>query len=222
MLRRARLLSLAIAGLLVAGCGGSSSESGGTANQFATLDDIVAFYNENTANGTAVLPRPLVDRIHAETPIQERLVGVLRGMLPTFDLVVAVRERFGAELMESGGPSTETNSPVTLTSVEDARAEGTTIDAEGNEDTVHFVRIGDEWWISGYTLEYSMLAGMPEGMSPDEMVDTAGSMMGSMGEAAAGVKRRLDAGEFSTIEEVRNAFGLAMMQNAGGFTPPGG
>lgn len=222
MLHRAPLLSLVFAGLLIGGCGGSSSDSGGSAGEFSTLDGIVAFYDENTANGSSVVPEKLIERIHAETPIQERMVGMLRGMLPTYELDVAVRERFGADLMEGGGFSTETNSAVTLTTVEEARAEGTTIDAAGLEDTVYFVRIGDEWWISGYTLEYAMMEDVPEGTSPEEMIDTASSMMESMGETAADIRRRLDAGEFSTVEEVRMAFGMAMMQNAGGFTPPGG
>lgn len=230
MLRRARLLSLALvltgglAAGLVAGCGGSSSDDGGAAaGQFDTLDGMVAFYDTNTASGPSVMPRALVNRIHAETPIQEDLVGMLRDMLPTDDLVVAVRERFGAELFEDGDFSTETNSPLTLTTVEEARAEGTTTDPAGEEQTVHFVRIGDEWWISGYTLEYAVLEGAPEGMTPEQMVEMSRSMMGPVSEAAADVQRRLDAGEFSDVEQVRTAYNQAIMQGASrNFTSPGG
>jgi len=194
------------------GCGGGSSEDTVAADAtFTSLDDIVAFYDERTAEGQTNAAAELMARVHAETPVQEDIVAAVREMQPMNELDQAVRERFDAPLTQGGEQGFGTaSSPLQITESGDDRAQATTTGPDGTDATIHFVRVGEEWWISGYTFEYPMQEDLPPGAEVSDMVEMMQGMAGTMSSVATDLQRRLDAGEFSSVEEVRTAMNAAI------------
>ncbi|MEE8154686.1 MAG: hypothetical protein V3T53_06960 [Phycisphaerales bacterium] len=79
------------------------------------------------------------------------------------------------------------------------------VDATGRDGRIYLVKIGERWWVSGYTLEYDPLQETdPQSMAKSEAYG------GLYAAVSPGLVQRLQGGEFATIQQFRAALRAAM------------
>jgi len=211
---RSRNLFLITIILSLNACGSSESEE--TAIQtptvdprFSTAESLIEYFNSLPSLGNDAGPA-FVELLYAETPFQEHFLNTLRVGNDLHRAEVAMHEKFGTTLKEDGEGNLFQHSIQARgedVSVEGLRATAVMTDGENRaRDPLHLVKIGNRWWISCYTFEYTM--------SDSDKADEMELAAINQATAAAGrdVEPRIRAGEFATAEEARTAYRLALMQ----------
>ncbi len=213
VLRGSNLLFIAIV-LSLNACGNSEPED--TAAQtptvdprFARADTLVDYFNSLPSLGNNAGPA-FVELLYAETPFQEQFLNNLRVGIDLHWAEVAMHERFGTTLRE-GGEGNYFQRPIqtrgSAPSVDGLRATADFVAGEKRRrDALHLVKVGDRWWISCYTFEYSM-----SDRDKAEEAELA-PMHEAMAAAGRAVAPRLRAGEFATVDDARAAFKQALIQ----------
>lgn len=123
-------------------------------------------------------------------------------------------ERFGDALTPSDrsrkpkelAPLAPNPRPAFFTENTADRAVAREFNSDGTETRLYLVLIGDRWWVSGFTMEYS-----PNFMSNFPDLDEAEQASKLLATAVPRMTQRLHAGEFASVEEVRKAFGAALV-----------
>lgn len=194
--------------LAAAGCGESQApapapRAPAVDPRFASADALLEHYNDLTSGGPRVEAAAVLDLMYAENDVQKKLLAATREVLPLMELEQAMWERFGEGLNVGRGkaPLAAKNQPAQMARREEARAEATELEDDGSESTVHLVRMGDRWWISGYTLEYR--SQLVESVKAYEAMPAA--LKAAYG-AAGDLRRRLEAGEFASASDLRRTF----------------
>jgi hypothetical protein len=186
---------------LLTACGAEPPERN-ESSRFATPKAAVDYFNEVTTSDP-VDYRAFLERCHAETPLQEEWRHLLHLSLPVFELATAVRQRFGEEILPTTDAfSTKPNARATISLVEDSRAEASYMESDGAPATLYLFKVDGEWWISGYTLEYSPRTGREESSTSLRELRPIVSVYAKV---APDLRRRLEAGQFSSISEFRAA-----------------
>ncbi len=148
--------------------------------------------------------------LYAENDLQGRLIQGYKAALPVLELSAAVRQRFNESLIEDSDNFTTKPTRVLARIVEHdgERAEGVYVDAAGRDGRLYLVKIGDRWWISGYTLEYDPL----ENTDPQAMAKSE-AYVGLYAAISPGLLQRLQGGEFETIQQFRAAVSAAIREH---------
>ena len=102
------------------------------------------------------------------------------------------------------------NEPATITERSDRRAVATFVTARRKMDKLQLVQVGERWWISGYSIEYS-----PEFIRNRKNLDLEKyqRFVRYFAPHAATVKHRLDAGEFEGPGEAIGALMFLVLQD---------
>ena len=175
--------------------------------RFASADALVEHYNDLTTVGKIQLSQ-VVDLFYAETDIQRQYVDATRVAIPIAELEHALTERFD---LGSDAPSPlAPNEPATITERSDRRAVATFVTARRKMDKLQLVQVGERWWISGYSIEYS-----PEFIRNRKNLDLEKyqRFVRYFAPHAATVKHRLDAGEFEGPGEAIGALMFLVLQD---------
>ena len=179
--------------------------------RFVSADALVAYFNSLPSLGNDAGPA-FVELLYAETPFQEQFLSNLRIGIDLHWAEVAMYERFGTTLRDDGGGDLLQRSiraRASAPSVEGLRATADMTDGENrSRSPLYLVKIGDRWWISCYTFEYTM-----SDRAKAEQAELA-PMHEAMAAAGRTVAPRLQAGEFATVDDVRAAFKQALIQYA--------
>lgn len=147
--------------VLLSAC--SSEERESAVNQpppvdprFASADALLKYYNQVVTQQPKVDSRELLSLMFAETPLQERLLALYRDSLPLLELDDACWEQYGAGLSPSADepPFEPARHRATMTESDKDRAKATRRRNDGSRAEIYLVRLGNRWWISGYTYEY--------------------------------------------------------------------
>ena len=213
--RSKRLLFIAIV-LSLNACGNGEAEDTAARTptvdpRFASADTLVDYFNSIPSLGNDAGPA-FVELLYAETPFQEQFLSNLRIGIDLHWAEVAMYERFGTTLRDDGEGDLLQRSiraRASAPSVEGLRATADMIDGENrSRSPLYLVRIGDRWWISCYTFEYTM-----SDRDKAEQAELA-PIHEAMAAAGRAVAPRLRSGEFATANEARAAYKLALLQYA--------
>ncbi len=204
--------------LSCAGCGGQPDAPvpavAAVDPRFASAEALLDHYNELTVDRPLIDPVALMDLMYAANELQERLLRMVRNFIPSVELDQAVWERFGEALTPrqrlgkpvETAPLAPNPRPAVFTENTGDRALAREFNADGTETRLYLVRVGDRWWVSGYGFEYR-----PEFTSTFADLDKGEQFLKRVGSVAAGITQRVRAGEFTSVDEVRKAFGVALI-----------
>lgn len=124
--------------------------------RFASADALLDYYNQVVTQQPKVDPREVFSLMFAETPLQERLVALARESLPLMELEDACWEQYGVGLSPGAdeSPFAPARHRATMTESDADRAKAMRRRNDGSRAEIYLVRLGNRWWISGYTYEY--------------------------------------------------------------------
>jgi hypothetical protein len=179
--------------------------------QFETPTALIEYYNTTVSFDGRLNVRTYLGVIHAETPLQQRLVEMQRNAARWVDLMTAVQNRFRVQMLRAvpAIPVRRSDQPAMLAEQTGDRATAWYVDLEGEEQTLHLIRTGGTWRISARTIEL-----LPEGRDVILRLDVMEPMFDAFGSIAPGIQRRLEAGEFGTVAEFGQAFDVAVAEYA--------
>lgn len=183
-----------------------SSETQTVDARFASAKALIDYFNLN-GSSDPINFKNYVDNLYAENDLQKRMIARYRVLIPVLDLSTAVRQRFNDTLIE--GSRSYNTEPIQklaqLVKNTGDRVEALYSDSAGDEGRVHFVKLNERWWISGYTLEYDPFADTdPKAMIKDEQ---SAALYAAV---APELILRISDDEFTTIEQFRDAFREAL------------
>lgn len=147
--------------VLLSAC--SSEERESAVNQpppvdprFASADALLEYYNHVVTQQPKVDSREVLSLMFAETPLQERLLALYRDSLPLLELDDACWEQYGVGLSPGAdeAPFAPARHRATMTESDNERAKARRRRNDGSRADIYLVRLGNRWWISGYTYEY--------------------------------------------------------------------
>ena len=199
--------------LLLAGCGeveqAEQPPEPRMESRYTSAEALIDYYN-SFASIDPVVFSEYVKLLYAENDLQEQLVDRYRKSIPGTILSSAVRQRFDESLVhDSYNFTTKPNqSPARLVENSGDRAQAAYVNTMGRNARLHLVKIGDRWWISGYTLEYDPL----EETDPQSMAKSE-AYVGLYAAISPGLLQRLQGGEFETIQQFRTALSAAMREH---------
>ncbi len=138
--------------------------------------------------------------VHTETPKQQTWMAfVNNALLPRNRFAKACYERFGEH--PPGGQAMVWEIDTSTWKKEEAdRVEIECTNDHGVTSPLHLVRLGEQWWISGYTFEYAKHIGFDE--PGFEMMTNS---LPGIGPYIDRVTARVRNGEFATLEEAEEA-----------------
>ena len=130
----------------------------GMDSRYTSAESLIDYSNSLTRRDPVNF-REFVQLLYAENDLQKRLIQGYKTALPVLDLSTAVRQRFNESLVEDSDNYTTKPSrePGRIVKHDGERAEAVYVDATGLDGRIYLVKIGDRWWISGYTIEYDPL-----------------------------------------------------------------
>jgi hypothetical protein len=206
-------LGLLLIALALAGCGGDGeaepTAEAGVENRFATSEALIeeiraalmAFPSDNVA---------FFDMCYGETEWQEQYIASQRLFYGQSQILEeAMVETFG----ERYSPVDDPFPPWPVDEMQILEDDGQRAvvlcssrprseSRRGATDArLHAVRIGDRWWVSGYTWEYIEEL---RSLSPDVLADLADGSR-RLRDLHTAFAARIRAGEFATAEEAREA-----------------
>jgi hypothetical protein len=173
--------------------------------RFATAQAMVEYHNTLTTV-SPVRVQEVLNNVYAENVIQERTVRLFQGFAPVLRLNEVVEGRFGQPLDPAASSMQSANQPATITTNDGERAEALFIDEKGKENTLYLVKIGNRWWISGYTFEYA-----PNAITDIQQLAAIEEMTTVAANVSSELISRVQAGEFADLEECRAAYGIAIV-----------
>lgn len=147
--------------VLLSAC--SSEERESAVNQpppvdprFASADALLEYYNRVLTQQPKLDSREYLSLMFAETPLQERLLALYRDSLPLLELDDACWEQYGVGLSPGAdeAPFAPARHRATMTESDNERAKARRRRNDGSGADIYLVRLGNRWWISGYTYEY--------------------------------------------------------------------
>jgi hypothetical protein len=209
---RPNLFNVLLLMLLALGACSADTASGDDADpRFATAEALVEHFNALNTKQPSDLPG-ILSLYHLESDFQRKKWELLNRTVASHehDVDVAMYEKFGQPLIWSKNSKRVACTPAVLTNVAELRAEGVYNDWLGVERPLHLIKIGDHWWVSGYTLEYATDTDKRE--FNEEFMDAALEWENSMDFLPA-LAARIRSGEFTTAEEARQALFDAVRDN---------
>lgn len=150
------VLSAFMLSFLLAGCGNSSSGQAHNAGAptFATAEEVLTYYNDITYHVDVIDMRNLVQIMYCESAFQEQLVRIYEKSIPYVELDQRCWELYGTGLTPTPyAPLAGRISPAVFVENGPDRALARGETPDGETEDLYFVRIGERWWLSGYTLE---------------------------------------------------------------------
>ncbi len=195
---------------VISGCEEQPANSAVSTSQVdpwhASPEALVEYFN-SLVTTDPINYRGYVAAIYAENDLQRRLVSLYSALPPVLDLSTAVRDRFNDTIVpDSDNFSSEPiATPAHITERTEGRVQATYTEFDGKKATLYLVRIGEQWWISGYTMEYDPLR-----PKSDESLAFWETVVDFYAAVAPNLTRRVRAGEFDSVTDFRNALGAAV------------
>jgi hypothetical protein len=210
---RVRLVLFSAWLLILAACGSESSptvadDAASRDTRFTTAEELVNEIRRITRPGQAD-HHAYLDLVYAETEAQEDWMRFIREFpVPRADCDQAARERFGTGIYhDPREASLWTLTDVELVESDGQRATVSSTNMNGDEDQeLQLVKVGDRWWISGYTWE--LLPTFDAAEIAELAVQAAG-----LGAKLEKVAERIRAREFESAEEASEAFDAVWSQH---------
>jgi hypothetical protein len=202
------MLAMFAALAALASCNSSSAaEAGETVDpRFASAEALVEHYNALTTVAPVKI-EPLFEMMYAESELQRRFLAVMQDFFTVGDLMNDAATRFDAEIdTPAFAVEIAPQGAASITEHTGDRALATFKDERGRDETLYLVKIENRWWLSGYTIEYD-----PETKSMTDNIRLIESMSNLMTKVTPDLRRRLDNGEFGTMDEFQLAMQVAMM-----------
>lgn len=196
--------------LLLGGCGTDQDTDAEASRpqvdqRYATADALLAYVNELQTR-EPIDVQTMVSLMYAENDGQREMIDVLTDSVPVMQMEYEMHQRFGRGLMSgSGDPPLRPESPGRMIEHDSQRARAEYESHDGDIESMHFVKIGDRWYISGYTLEYSPHIDSFRNTPPAER-----ESFRDFAAVARDILPNLRNGEYESIEDVQ----IAMTQAA--------
>lgn len=164
IMRAAAMAVVGIFMLSLAACsgensGGEQSASASTAAatvdpRFASAEALLQYCNQITTTDP-VNPAAQIELVYAENELQQQLLRFMRSVIPITDLDRRMFEKFREGWIPGNTkPMTAPDKPAVMISNDSSRAQAEYQNDKGEPQTLQLVKIGDRWWVSGYTYEY--------------------------------------------------------------------
>lgn len=175
--------------------------------RFATAESLIEYFNTIDKASPEYLPQSL-DLYYAETPLQEKISRYFHNAVTHVELLNELKDYFGEALdrykwEEIFGepmptdiketPPPEKWPPASITEHSGDRAKAVQKSPNQGTETMHLVKVGTRWWISGYTWEYEDLKDVSE-----EILDRTNAENIKKLSAQQQLRPRLKAGKFKT------------------------
>ncbi len=214
-----QLTLIAALGLCVlSGCGRNAPDESSAAPEqpqvdprFASAEALVQHYN-SLSTVAPVKFAMLFELFYPETDGQRRYIEATRKMGPIAELDYLMFEKFGSGWDKAAKkPMLAPDQPAKITKVEDQRAEASLIDSDGKKKSLMLVKIGDRWWVSGYTIEHDPSTNMNARLKE---IDQLGRLVDAMAAAEPAVADQIRAGVIKSADAARAALMKSAMANA--------
>ena len=212
---RSRTLLLIAIVLSLNSCGSSEPEDAVSQTptidpRFATAESLIEYYNTIDRTSTEYLSQT-IDLYYVETPLQDKIYRYLHDAVIRVEFLNELKDHFGESLERYnweevlGEPMTteikETPlprkwPPASITEHSGDRAKAVQKGPYQGAETMHLVKVGTRWWISGYTWEYEELKDVSE-ETLDEVLDHNAKQLSAQQQLLP----RLRAGTFKTPKE---------------------
>lgn len=206
------LVASSVACFLLSGCGDSSGSQAAApveVNPFPTAESLVEHINRISVDVATIDPMAFLSLIQAENAVQERLVRLANYFALSRHFEQTLWEKFGQGVSSQRPPLEPDKHRAVMTTNDGSRANATQLQNDGRTATLYLVRLGERWWISGFTLEYSDEAKtFMEGMDEFERAATA------LADVLPGVTARVLAGEFASAVDAHRTLILAAAEEA--------
>ena len=204
--------------LILNACGDDEDEDASAAQEsvdprFATAQALLDHFN--TLN-TRLPPdiANLIPLYHIETDFQRKRLQLLQQSLgPVYDFEVAMYARFGEAFVPANRSKTRACTPAVMRVFGEQRAEGEYKDRWGKIRPLHLIKVGDRWWVSGYTLEYEIDTDRRELVEDvtDFMIDLGSTQIET--DYLRPLVVRVQSGEFKDAEDARKAFSALVREH---------
>jgi hypothetical protein len=173
--------------------------------RFATAAALLAHYNSITTREPVDIVAAY-DLCYAENDFQRRYIDASRRMLPFCELDRLMFEKFG----ECFDPKRKAHllapdQPASMTRDAEQRAEAKFIDSEGDPETLHLVRVGDRWWVCGFTFEYE-----PQMEEYKQNMDGLERLTDALVAAAPTVIEGIKSGQITSAKKARDSLKATM------------
>ena len=194
--------------LTLTGCGSGESEAVAQEPQvdprFATADALLAHYN-SIATRDPVNPDAMMELMYAETPAQQQFINLARLTIPQAKLDHAMFEQFGECLdPKEKRHHLSPDEPAHMSKREESRCQAEFTDHSGDKITLYLVRVGDRWWVSGYTFEYD--PDLRSVMKESTDLSKYERELQAAGTIAQSLASRIRTGEFKSADDARKAY----------------
>lgn len=192
--------------LSLGGCGNSTAEEPEAPlppvadTRFATLESTLQYYNTVATNDPINFDE-MLRLIYPESDLHKRLIEINKQLKPLYELDRLMFQVYG-EGWEPGRkkPMSAPDQPAQLVKSEAQRGEATCIDSRGKKETIQFVKIGDRWWVSGYTLEYE-----PEVRQYLDKIDVMERVAPAIAAAASNVRMYVQSRQIRSAADARKS-----------------
>ncbi len=177
-----------------------------------SADAVVAYFNQLCCDAEEVDLDAVLALYFAESALQARLIEISRANVPYNRLQHEVWLRFGEFMTEDMqlSPLAPNANRATIIERSDQRATAQYVDNDGDEVTLYLVEFIDQWWISGYTLEHD-----PTNDRIIDKLDEVERACSIGSPVALRLLERIQADEFSSVEEVREAWKEMLREQSG-------
>ncbi len=209
----AMTLLLSALAIVPAGCGGDEPAAveqplPQVDPRFVSAEALVAHYNQLASEAEIVDARSVMALYYAETDVHRGLIDVSTQFISMLEYDLAMWEQFGQGITpRKDGPRLARNQkPARITEPGDERAVVAYTNGLGESKALQLVKVGERWWISGYTLEHD-----PEVAPMSSLPEKFGGVLPNAA-VAPSVTARIRNGEFATAAEADGALGLAIRQ----------
>ena len=204
---------LAIIQLCGSGCAKPEEEAAVQADSaygFSSAAALLNHYNSITTREPVDIVAAY-DLCYAENDFQQRYIKTSRRMKPFAELDRAMLDTFG----ECFDPKRKkhmlsADQAATITREDEQRAEAQFVNSDGESKTLHMVKVGDRWWVSGFTFEYD-----PQVSKYKQDFSVLERLTDAFAAAAPAVTEGIRSGKIATAAEARSAFAAATASKAG-------
>lgn len=164
--------------------------------RFESAEALVSYFNEINRMDPPDFEAEFA-LYHLENDLQRDLHQIARMMILQHQFETALTDRFGDEHTSSLSTYPET---ATMTEENGDRAVARAV-GKGGKRELHLVRIGDRWWISGYTHEYD-----PD-IDADEMpIEELKKIVAVLQAVVPTFAARVRAGTYATYEDAMESY----------------
>jgi hypothetical protein len=198
------------------GCQNTAADEAEAATQqpevdprFASAESLLTHYNSITTRDP-VDSNSAFELFYAENDLQRRYIDATRKMTPVAELDYLMFQTFGEGwLTTRKKPMLAPDQPAKMTKVDAQRAEARFVDSEGKSKNLMLVKVGDRWWVSGYSIEHDRDKEVQESLKQIDQLDRISTELGA---AAPKIAAQIRDGTIKSAKDARQALAQAVIQ----------